>query len=136
VGLARLSSLAFAFQKSDICLVWGSNWRVVAMLTKKQMEKVARAEGGHLLWTGGLANGYPAAKQGSRTLYVKRLMWEEGHGPVPVGAVVISTCGLRTCIAPEHLGLSTPGRYWSVEEALRRYEMSPQGRSLDEASPS
>ena len=44
---------------------------------------------------------------------------------IPVGAVVISTCALRTCIEPGHLGLSTPGRYASVRDALGRYVPRP-----------
>ena len=57
-----------------MCLARGNDGRVVVMLTEKQMEKVVEAEGGHLLRTGGLANGYPAAKHGTWSVYVKRLM--------------------------------------------------------------
>jgi hypothetical protein len=91
------------------------------MLTEKQMRKTVRTADGHLLWTGGLANGYPAVKCGDRTLYVKRALWEETHGTIPEGAVVISTCGRRTCVESAHLGLSTPRRYASVRDALGRY---------------
>ena len=57
-----------------MCLARGNDGWVVVMLTEKQMEKVVEAEGGHLLRTGGLANGYPAAKHGTWSVYVKRLM--------------------------------------------------------------
>ena len=33
-----------------------------------------------------------------KTAYVKRLVWIEVDGPIPEGALVISTCGERTCI--------------------------------------
>ena len=85
------------------------------------MLKTVRTPDGHLLWAGGLVNGYPAAKHEGKTVYVKRLVWEVAHGPIPEGAVVISTCGERTCIEASHLGLSTPGRYRSVRDALGRY---------------
>ena len=91
------------------------------------MKRTFRTPDGHLLWTGGLANGYPAAKHDGKTVYVKRLTWEQENGPVPEGAVVISTCEERTCIEPSHLGLSTPGRYASVRDALGRYGNEPGG---------
>lgn len=81
------------------------------MLTRKQMAKTVRTGDGHLLWNGGRANGRPAIKRGSRTVYLKRVLWEEVNGPIPAGAVVISTCGERVCIEPSHLALARPGRY-------------------------
>jgi len=74
-----------------------------------------------MLWTGGLANGYPAGKHEGKTVYLKRLIWEEHFGPIPEGSVVTSACGQRTCIEPSHLGLTAPGRYPSVRNALGRY---------------
>ena len=97
------------------------------MLTPKQMTRTRRTPDGHLLWIGGLANGYPAVKHQGKTVYVKRLVWEEAHGPIPEGAVVISVCGERTCIESSHLALSTPGRYVSVRDALGRYSGELEG---------
>src|SRR5450756_955600 len=77
------------------------------MLTPRLTKRTVRTPDGHLLWTGGLANGYPAAKHEGKTVYVRRLVWEEINGPVPEDAVVISTCGQRTCIEPFHLALTT-----------------------------
>ena len=68
------------------------------------------------MWTGGLANGYPAIKKDNRTVYLKRLLWKELNGPIPEGAVVVSTCGRRTCVEPRHLALAIPGRYPKVIE--------------------
>jgi hypothetical protein len=98
------------------------------VLTTKQMKKTVRTDDGHLLWTGACANGYPGLKRGNQTFYVKRLHWEERHGPVPPGAVVISTCGLRACIEPEHLALRAPGRYTAGAR-------DPEGRFTTEPSP-
>ena len=99
------------------------------MLTDKQMRKTRRTADGHLLWTGGLANGRPAVKRENRTVYVKRLLWQEIHGPIPEGAVVVSTCGKRTCIEPGHLSLSGPGRYAGSRDALAGYAV--RGEKLD-----
>ncbi len=75
------------------------------------VKRTCRTTEGHLLWTGALANGYPAIKNGSETVYVKRLIWEQLNGPIPAGMVVVSACGHRTCVEPRHLALSRPGRY-------------------------
>jgi len=103
------------------------------VLTERQMKKTERTSDGHLLWTGGLANGYPAIRQGDRTVYLKRAVWEETQGPVPEGAVVISTCGTRTCIEPEHLALARPGRYPQVIVPISK---NAAGRSLGNPSRS
>jgi hypothetical protein len=97
------------------------------MLTPRQMSRTVRTPDGHLLWTGGLANGYPAAKHNNRTVYVKRLMWEQENGLIPEGAVVISTCGERTCIEPSHLALSAPGRYAGSKDSRGKYMSDPGG---------
>jgi hypothetical protein len=91
------------------------------MLTARQLKRTVRTPDGHLLWTGGLANGYPAGKHEGKTVYLKRLIWEEVHGPIPAGLVVVSHCGQRTCIEPTHLSLSAPGRYAGKRDHLGRY---------------
>jgi hypothetical protein len=91
------------------------------MLTPRQLAKTRRTSEGHLLWDGGLANKYPAIKHLGKTVYLKRLIWEEANGPIPDGAVVISTCGERTCVDLSHLGLSTSGRYASARDALGKF---------------
>jgi hypothetical protein len=90
------------------------------VLTKKQEQKTERTSGGHLLWRGGLANGRPAMKQGNRTVYIKRVEWEESRGPIPPGAIVFSACGERTCIEPSHLALGAPGRYPTGRATLKK----------------
>jgi hypothetical protein len=73
------------------------------MLIPRQMAKTRHTSDGHLLWTGALANGYPAVKHEGKTVYVKRIMWEEVNGPIPEGAVVISTCGCHRRLNNEHI---------------------------------
>ena len=97
------------------------------MLAPRLMKRTVRTPDGHLLWTGGLANGYPAAKHEGRTVYAKRLMWEEANGPICEGAVVVSTCGERTCIEPSHLALSAPGRYAGSKDSQGKYTSEPEG---------
>jgi hypothetical protein len=97
---------------------------------------MVRTPEGHLLWTGCLANGYPAAKFQGKNVYLKRLIWERAHRPIPKGAVVVSTCGERTCIEPSHLALSGPGRYAGSRGGLGRYADEPEGKTLSEAQQS
>jgi hypothetical protein len=96
------------------------------MLTPQLMTRTTRTPEGHLLWTGALANGRPATKHDGRTVYVKRLVWEEANGPIPLGMVVVSTCGERTCIEPAHLALSAPGRYAAPKDDRGKYSREPQ----------
>jgi hypothetical protein len=91
------------------------------MLTPRQMAKTRRTPDGHLLWEGGFANGYPAIKVEGKTVYVKRLLWEETNEAIPEGVVVVSTCGERTCVEPSHLGLTGPGRHAGPKSADGRY---------------
>lgn len=91
------------------------------ILTPRQAKKIARTPDGHRLWTGGLANGRPAVKFQGRTVYLRRLLWEATHGPIPDGLVVVCTCGERLCVEPTHLALSTPGRYPSIRDDAGRY---------------
>ena len=94
---------------------------IAAMLTPRLMKRTTRTPDGHLLWTGGLANGRPAAKHNGRTIYVKRLVWEEVNGPIPPGTVITSTCGERTCVEPSHLALSAPGRHAAPKDDRGKY---------------
>lgn len=105
------------------------------MLDPRLEKRTVRTPDGHLLWTGGLANGYPAAKHEGKTFCVKRLMWAQVYGPIPDGAVVISRCGKRTCIEPSHLALTTSGRYASVKDALGRYEREQAGEPVKAQEP-
>gem|GEM_PF-6256485 len=52
-------------------------------------------------------------KRGGRMVYVKRLLWEALHGPIPEGMTVRSSCGIRRCVNPAHLYLERRGRLGS-----------------------
>jgi hypothetical protein len=105
------------------------------MLTVRQLKKTVRTPDGHTLWVGALANGYPAGKHDGKTVYLKRLIWEEANGPIPEGSVVTSTCGHRNCIEPSHLGLSAPGRYPSVRNGHGRYVSAAADPAQPEKMP-
>ena len=96
---------------------------IAKILTERQMRKTERSPDGHLLWKGGLANGHPAVKHNGKTVYLRRLLWEEVYGPIPEGSVVTSSCRVRTCIEPSHLTLTGPGRYPRARGALGRCQV-------------
>lgn len=96
------------------------------LLTPKQLRKTERTADGHLLWRGARANGRPAVKHDGKTVYIKRLLWQELHGPIPPDCVVVSRCGQRLCIEPSHLALSAPGRYPSIRDNEGRYVVGEQ----------
>jgi len=105
------------------------------MLTQRQIKKIVQTPDGHVLWVGALANGYPAGKHEGKTVYLKRLIWEETHGPIPAGSVVTSRCGQRTCIEPSHLALSPPGRYPSVRNGRGRYAKAVPVAQVEDPLP-
>jgi hypothetical protein len=69
---------------------------ITRVLCERQLRKTVRTAEGHLLWKGGLANGHPAVKHQGRTVYLKRILWEATHGPIPGDLVVVSACRKRT----------------------------------------
>ncbi|NLV71142.1 MAG: HNH endonuclease [Actinobacteria bacterium] len=62
------------------------------------------------IWTKGTTGGgFSAMKKGGRTVYVRRVLWEARHGPIPEQMTVRSRCGNRLCVNPDHLYLDRPG---------------------------
>jgi hypothetical protein len=64
-------------------------------------------DAGCAIWQGGTANGHPAMRHGGKTQYVRRLLWEGSHGPIPPGSVVHCTCSTPGCVEPSHAELKT-----------------------------
>jgi hypothetical protein len=60
-------------------------------------------------------------------VYIKRLVWEQENGPIPEGAVVVSTCGERACIEVGHLALGAPGRHAGRKDGRGKFTVEPQG---------
>lgn len=59
------------------------------------------------LWTGSLTQGYGQASapggRGYSPVRVHRFVYEELVGPIPAGAPLDHTCGVRACCNPAHL---------------------------------
>ena len=75
-------------------------------------------------WLGAKAGrGYGQRKVDGRWVYVHRLTWEEAHGSIPVGMVVMHTCDNPPCYELEHLRLGT--------QADNVADMRAKGRSAE-----
>ena len=64
-------------------------------------------DGDCLVWTRSCCNGHPAARVGSKTVLVRRVLWADLHGEIPVGSIVRMTCSTPLCINPDHITLTT-----------------------------
>ena len=87
--------------------------------------------GGCLVWTGSAPKSrdglvrHPHVHIGDRQYYVRRLVWERDHGPIPEGMAVRSTCGQDCCVAAEHLELGPRGRL--AEDRGKHHIPRPEG---------
>jgi len=79
-------------------------------------------------WVGArtAVNGYGTRKINKRNYRVHRLAWEEAHGPIPKGMVVMHLCDNPPCYNVEHLRLGTQ------DENIR--DMRLKGRSESKLS--
>ena len=65
-------------------------------------------DGDCLRWIAGCTgHGYPLWRIAGKTQAVRRALWEEARGPVPVNRVLRVTCGRRRCLNLDHCVLST-----------------------------
>jgi hypothetical protein len=59
-------------------------------------------------WLGKIdENGYAIKQFDGKPITARRWMWQQLFGPVPLGLIVSSTCGSKTCTNPFHLRLCT-----------------------------
>jgi hypothetical protein len=67
------------------------------------------------MWSGGVDGGRsPKRSVGGRYVSVVRAVWEEVHGALDEGAVVVRSCGNRLCVRPEHLALRDDGPLYEL----------------------
>jgi hypothetical protein len=67
--------------------------------------------GGHARWTGAAgADGTPQIRIKGRLTTVRRVVWEQAHGPLPPGATVAACPDEPRCILLEHLALGRKRR--------------------------
>ena len=64
------------------------------------------------LWKGTVVNRHGVLNVNKKTTYVDKLAYSQTHGAVPRGKVVVHTCLNTLCLNPDHLSLSSPGK-WS-----------------------
>lgn len=64
-------------------------------------------DAGCRVWQRCCCNGHPAVRRAGRTELVRRLIWEQMHGPIPAKKIVRMTCETRLCIEPEHMSITT-----------------------------
>jgi hypothetical protein len=69
-------------------------------------QRVVVDSAGCWLWSGPMNGAYPQLSWRVDRRKVRRparaWAWEREHGPVPGGALVVSTCGSRMCVNPAH----------------------------------
>ena len=63
-----------------------------------------------IVWTGAQnTKGYGCFAVNGKSELAHRLVWEEGHGPIPDGMTVDHLCRVHSCIRLDHLELVTTG---------------------------
>lgn len=62
------------------------------------------------------ASGYGTVRVGDKVEMAHRVAWSDANGPIPLGHEIDHTCGVRACVNPGHLELTT-----SSENNRRRY---------------
>lgn len=55
-----------------------------------------------LLWKLGCIKGHPSGRWQGKSVLIRRVLWEQQHGPVPAGKVLRCTCGHAACLNIEH----------------------------------
>lgn len=66
-----------------------------------------RDDAGCAVWRFSCCNGHPAMRQGSKTVLVRRAIWQDAHGDIESGKIIRMTCETTGCVHPDHMQLTT-----------------------------
>lgn len=68
-------------------------------------------------------DGYGVVRRNGRTRRAHREMWEQVHGPIPEGMVLLHSCDNPPCIRLSHLSLGTQAE--NVADMVAKGRNSP-----------
>ena len=90
---------------------------------------------GCLLWSRAKSKaGYGQVWDGSKVLYVHRLVAEFSYGEIPKGMDVMHSCDVRACCNPSHLSIGT--RSENMKDASRKGRLLGKPHVSGENHPS
>jgi hypothetical protein len=72
-------------------------------LSERFESHIVRSSDDCWLWIGARAGGHPAIRINGATTTAARVGYELYVGPIPHGARIKRTCGIRLCVNPDHL---------------------------------
>ncbi|MFE3861094.1 HNH endonuclease [Streptomyces goshikiensis] len=100
------------------------------MTTTDQQESTSKSALPWYLVTCRMGRGTPGSKGyprvglgGGRTVYVRKLVYEEAHGLIPEGLRLVNLCRNRSCVRLQHLAVMTPAE---VLELGPTYALRPK----------
>jgi hypothetical protein len=73
------------------------------------------------IWQGAVRGGYGIKWVRNHRVAAHRWAWEQAHGPIPDGMVILHACDNKLCFRIDHLSLGTP--------ADNSRDMANKGRS-------
>lgn len=96
-------------------------------------DSVARRDDGCWVWLGAKdRDGYGRVMVDGRTMGAHRIAYEESHGPVPDGLVVMHSCDNPSCVNPDHLRVGTQAENIQDRDAKGRTYRKDSGISTSE----
>src|ERR1700733_6636972 len=79
------------------------------------------------LWEGSVSpNGYGVCNMFGRTQSTHRYAWEQEHGDIPEGMIILHSCDVRNCVNVEHMSLGTKKENSQDMVAKGRFCLNPK----------